>query len=147
MICVCFRFAFFVPFNISCGFIFIFPFVLSDDGFSERWCYVVTSNNNLHEKDRVCSCNHLTHFAVLVDYNGIQGVITEFWSYLQHSWYNPFELINILFYFNKICVTAHQGGHNHIENYHLRWMKPFHDGNIFDNYCLFLPNVSTIIGP
>ncbi|XP_022808009.1 adhesion G protein-coupled receptor L4-like [Stylophora pistillata] len=49
----------------------------STDGFSERVCHVVTSKNNLHGKDTVCSCNHLTHFAVLVDYNGILGLTKE----------------------------------------------------------------------
>ncbi|CAH3160104.1 unnamed protein product [Pocillopora meandrina] len=40
----------------------------SSDGYSERGCHVVKSKKHL--PDTVCSCNHLTHFAVLVDYNG-----------------------------------------------------------------------------
>ncbi|PFX13493.1 putative G-protein coupled receptor 133 [Stylophora pistillata] len=42
------------------------------DGFSDSGCQVVTSKSNSEET--VCSCNHLTHFAVLVDYNGIPGL-------------------------------------------------------------------------
>ncbi|CAH3160096.1 unnamed protein product [Pocillopora meandrina] len=35
--------------------------------FSEEGCHVVTSKSNSEET--VCSCNHLTHFAVLMDYD------------------------------------------------------------------------------
>ncbi|XP_066029464.1 adhesion G-protein coupled receptor D1-like [Pocillopora verrucosa] len=38
----------------------------SQDGFSKDGCHIVTSQSNSEET--VCSCNHLTHFAVLVDY-------------------------------------------------------------------------------
>ena len=38
------------------------------DSFSEEGCHVVTSKSNSEET--VCSCNHLTHFAVLMDYAG-----------------------------------------------------------------------------
>ncbi|XP_022809808.1 adhesion G-protein coupled receptor D1-like isoform X1 [Stylophora pistillata] len=39
----------------------------ASDGFSEEGCHPVTSERNSEET--ICSCNHLTHFAVLVDYN------------------------------------------------------------------------------
>ncbi|XP_022777586.1 adhesion G protein-coupled receptor L4-like isoform X2 [Stylophora pistillata] len=39
----------------------------ASDGFSEEGCHLVTSERNSEET--ICSCNHLTHFAVLVDYN------------------------------------------------------------------------------
>ena len=42
-------------------------FLCSSDGFSDEGCHVVTSRSNSEET--VCSCNHLTHFAVLFDYN------------------------------------------------------------------------------
>ena len=42
-------------------------FLCSSDGFSDEGCHVVTSRSNSEET--VCSCNHLTHFAVLLDYN------------------------------------------------------------------------------
>ncbi|CAH3159244.1 unnamed protein product [Pocillopora meandrina] len=38
------------------------------DGFSEEGCHVDHSRSNSEET--VCSCNHLTHFAVLVDFSG-----------------------------------------------------------------------------
>ncbi|XP_066022609.1 adhesion G protein-coupled receptor L4-like [Pocillopora verrucosa] len=36
--------------------------------FSEEGCHVITSKSNSEET--VCSCNHLTHFGVLMDYDG-----------------------------------------------------------------------------
>ncbi|PFX17535.1 putative G-protein coupled receptor 133 [Stylophora pistillata] len=47
----------------------------SSGGFSERGCYIVASESNSEET--VCSCDHLTHFAVLVDYNGSPGLTAE----------------------------------------------------------------------
>ena len=41
--------------------------------FSEEGCHVVTSKSNSEET--VCSCNHLTHFAVLMDFDGSTKVI------------------------------------------------------------------------
>ena len=51
-------------------FVVIFP---SSEGFLGGGCHVVESESNLEET--VCSCNHLTHFAVLLDYNGSSGVM------------------------------------------------------------------------
>ncbi|XP_027040098.1 adhesion G-protein coupled receptor G5-like [Pocillopora damicornis] len=45
----------------------------SQDGFSKDGCHVVTSLSNTEET--VCSCNHLTHFGVLVDYSGASVVL------------------------------------------------------------------------
>ncbi|XP_022785614.1 adhesion G protein-coupled receptor L4-like [Stylophora pistillata] len=39
----------------------------ASDGFSEEGCHPITSERDSEET--ICSCNHLTHFAVLVDYN------------------------------------------------------------------------------
>nr|XP_058945458.1 adhesion G protein-coupled receptor E3-like [Pocillopora verrucosa] len=47
----------------------------SSGRFSETGCHVVTSKSNSEET--VCSCNHLTNFAVLLDYNGIPGLTLE----------------------------------------------------------------------
>ena len=47
--------------------------IFSSGGFSETGCHVVSSKSNSEET--VCSCHHLTHFAVLLDYNGSPGVI------------------------------------------------------------------------
>ena len=38
------------------------------DSFSEEGCHVVISKSNSEET--VCSCNHFTHFAVLMNYDG-----------------------------------------------------------------------------
>nr|XP_058947385.1 adhesion G-protein coupled receptor D1-like [Pocillopora verrucosa] len=43
--------------------------------FSEEGCHVVTSESNSEET--VCSCNHLTHFAVLMDYDGSKKLAEE----------------------------------------------------------------------
>ncbi|CAH3165297.1 unnamed protein product [Pocillopora meandrina] len=47
----------------------------SSGGFSETGCYLVTWKSNSEET--VCSCNHLTHFAVLLDYNGSPELTEE----------------------------------------------------------------------
>ncbi|XP_022785615.1 adhesion G protein-coupled receptor L4-like [Stylophora pistillata] len=45
------------------------------DGFSLKGCDLVTSERNPEET--ICSCNHLTHFAVLVDYNSDSKLTEE----------------------------------------------------------------------
>nr|XP_058959400.1 adhesion G-protein coupled receptor D1-like [Pocillopora verrucosa] len=47
----------------------------SSDRFSGKGCHMVTSKSNSEES--VCSCNHLTHFAVLLDYNGSPELTEE----------------------------------------------------------------------
>ena len=54
------------------------------DSFSEEGCHVITSKSDLEET--VCSCNHLTHFAVLMDYDGSTKVIKLFLPYLIVLW-------------------------------------------------------------
>ena len=54
--------------------------IFSSGGFSETGCHVVSSKSNSEETG--CSCHHLTHFAVLLDYNGSPGVINWFSPYL-----------------------------------------------------------------
>ena len=49
--------------------------IFSQDGFSKDGCHVVTSLGNSGKT--ICSCNHLTHFAVLVDY-GSDSVVLRF---------------------------------------------------------------------
>nr|XP_058952965.1 adhesion G protein-coupled receptor L4-like [Pocillopora verrucosa] len=43
--------------------------------FSEEGCHVVTSESNSEET--VCNCNHLTHFTVLMDYDGSTKLTEE----------------------------------------------------------------------
>ena len=70
---------------------FLFSLFCSSDGYSERGCHVVKSKK--HFPDTVCSCNHLTHFAVLVDYNGSPKVIVPF------NIFNTIPLILVTFFF------------------------------------------------
>ena len=46
---------------------------LSQQGFSEEGCHVVTSKSNSEET--FCSCRHLSHFTVLVDYSGYSPLV------------------------------------------------------------------------
>ncbi|RMX61062.1 hypothetical protein pdam_00020657 [Pocillopora damicornis] len=48
---------------------------LSPQGFSEEGCHVVTSKSNSEET--FCSCRHLSHFTVLVDYSGYSPLLTK----------------------------------------------------------------------
>ena len=62
-----------ISFSFS-SFLFFFKInFFRSEGFSGRGCYVVTSKSNSEET--VCSCKHFTHFAVLVAYDGIPGVM------------------------------------------------------------------------
>ena len=54
------------------------------DSFSEEGCHVVTSESNSEET--VCNCNHLTHFTVLMDYDGSTKVIKLFLLYSIVLW-------------------------------------------------------------
>ena len=110
------------------------------DSFSEEGCHVVTSKSNSEET--VCSCNHLTHFAVLMDYDGSTKVIKLYllyWIILWARWTNSMLSFNFSFF-----DTAHRGGRNNSENYHLRGTEPFHCRDAFNINTLFLPHVSNV---
>ena len=69
--------SFFLNFFLMMMMTIIYYFILfSSGGFSKTGCYLVTSKSNSEET--VCSYNHLTHFAVLLDYNGSPGVMSLF---------------------------------------------------------------------
>ena len=110
------------------------------DSFSEEGCLVVTSESNSEET--VCSCNHLTHFAVLMDYDGSTQVIQLFLPYPIILWARL--TISILSFNFPFFDTAHRGGRNNSENYHLRGTEPFHRRNTFNINTLFLPHVSNV---
>ena len=110
------------------------------EGFSEEGCHVVTSKSNLEET--VCNCNHLTHFTVLIDYGGSTKVIELFLLYsivLWAQWTNSMLSFTFLFF-----DTAHRGGRNNSENYHLRGTEPFHCRDTFNINNLFLAHVSNV---
>ena len=108
--------------------------------FSEEGCHVVTSKSNSEET--VCSCNHLTHFAVLMDYDGSKKVTKLVLPYsiiLWAQWTNLILSLNFSFF-----DTAHRGGRNNSENYHLCGTEPFHRRDTCNINTLFLPHVSNV---
>ena len=111
------------------------------NSFSEKGCHIVASKSNSEET--VCSCNHLTHFAVLMDYDGSTKVIKlylPYWIILWAWWTNSILSFNFSFF-----DTAHRGGRNNSENYHLRGTEPFHRRDTFNINTLFLPHVSDVL--
>ena len=110
------------------------------NSFAEKGCHIVASKSNSEET--VCSCNHLTHFAVLMDYDGSKKVTKLFLPYsiiLWAQWTNLILSLNFSFF-----DTAHRGGRNNSENYHLRGTEPFHCRDTFNINNLFLPHVSNV---
>ena len=130
-----------ISFSFS-SFLFFFNInFFRSEGFSGRGCYVVTSKSNSEET--VCSCKHFTHFAVLVAYDGIPGVMILS-SQLHHRviqfrWFDKKFLISLY----VICDTAYGQGRDYSANYHQSGIRLFHHRNTFDSYCVFLHYVST----
>ena len=84
----------------------------------------------------------MTHFAVLMDYDGSKKVIELF---LPHSIILWVQLTNSISSFNfPFFDTAHRGRPKNSENYHLRGTEPFHRRNTFNINTLFLPQVSNV---
>ena len=101
------KFAFLVPWKVisyitSC---LLRLFLLcSSDGFTDEGCHVVTSRGNSGET--VCSCNHLTQFAVLFDYNDGAKVINYKWfSSSTGDTSKYIELIRVSLFSFLCCVT------------------------------------------
>ena len=110
------------------------------EGFSEEGCHAVTSESNSEET--VCSCNHLTHFAVLMDFDGSTKVIKFFLPYSIVLWAQLSDAILSLNF--SFFDTARRGGRNNSENYHLRGTEPFHRRDTFNINTLLLPHVCNV---
>ena len=81
-------------------------FFLMSGSFSEEGCHVVTSKSNSEET--VCSCNHLTHFAVLMDFDGSTKVIKFILPHLIILWAQLTDAILSLNF--SFFDTARRGG-------------------------------------
>ena len=90
----------FVVISFSCSPLF-YSFFFSSEEFSGRGCYVVTSKSNSEET--VCSCSHFSHFAVLVTYDSIPGVMIL--SSQFHHRYNSVDLVTIFLFLFMSFVT------------------------------------------
>ena len=119
-----------------------FIYFFSPDGYSEDGCHVDTAKSNSEET--VCRCNHLTYFAVLVDFDS-DGTKVFFFFFNHRYFFNVLpplgSIINFLF---PIFDKALQEGRNDIGDYHVRRVKSFRHRNAFDNRPLFFPHVSTV---
>ena len=51
-------------------------------------------------------------------------------------------LFLIILFVLLICTTAHKDGRKHIEDYNLRWIRPFSYRNIFNSNFICSPHVS-----
>ena len=107
-----------------------------------KWAHSLAGIVESNSEETVCSCNHLTHFAVLMDYAGSTKVIELFFPYSIILWA---QLSSSILSFNfPFFDTAHRGRRNNSENYHLRGTEPFHRRNTFNINTLFLPHVSNV---
>ena len=127
-------------------FFFFFSFVkfiyfFSPDGYSEDGCHVDTAKSNSEET--VCRCNHLTYFAVLVDFDsGRTKVIFFLIIYIFLTYFHRWVHWSI--FLLPISDTALQEGRNDPGDYHVRRVKSFHHRDAFDNRLLFFLHVSTV---
>ena len=79
-----------------------------------------------------------------MDYDGSTKVIKLFLPYLVIFLWA--QLTNSMLLFNfSFLDTAHRGGQNNSENYHLRGTEPFHRRDTFNINTLFFPHVSDVL--
>ena len=112
--------------------------------------------------ETICSCNHLTHFAVLVDFSGSKKVVLLLLLLLLSlllllllllSLFLPciqtrngsVWSIKVLPPFSFVFDAAFRERRSCSGDHHIRRVKPIHHRNTFDNNLIFFPYVSTVI--
>ena len=121
-----------------------------------------------NSEETICSCNHLTHFAVLVDFSGSTKVVLLLLLLLllslllllllllllsSPSFFLPcFQTrsgsvwsIKVLSSFSFVFHAAFRERRSCSGDHHLCRVKPIHHRNTFDNNLIFFPHVSTVI--
>ena len=115
-----------------------------------------------NSEETICSCNHLTHFAVLVDFSGSRKVVLLLLLLLllvllllssSPSLFLPcFQTrngsvwsIKVLPSFSFVFDAAFRERRSCSGDHHIRRVKPIHHRNTFDNNLIFFPHVSTVI--
>ena len=119
-----------------------------------------------NSEETICSCNHLTQFAVLVDFSGSTKVVflllllslsllllLLLLLLLSSSLFLPcFQTrngsvwsIKVLPSFSFVFDAAFRERRSCSGDHHIRRVKPIHHRNTFDNNLIFFPHVSTVI--
>ena len=117
-----------------------------------------------NSEETICSCNHLTHFAVLVDFSGSTKVVLLLLLLLLSlllllllllllSLFLPciqtrngsVWSIKVLPPFSFVFDAAFRERRSCSGDHHLRRVKPIHHRDTFDNNLIFFPHVSTVI--
>ena len=123
-----------------------------------------------NSEETICSCNHLTHFAVLVDFSGSTKVVfllllllllillflislLLLLLLLSTSLFLPcFQTrngsvwsIKVLPSFSFVFDAAFRERRSCSGDHHIRRVKPIHHRNTFDNNLIFFPHVSFVI--
>ena len=112
-----------------------------------------------NSEETICSCNHLTHFAVLVDFSSSTKVVLLLLLLLLSLLLSLLSLflpciqtrngsvwsIKVLPPFSFVFDAAFRERRSCSGDHHLRKVKPIHHRNTFDNNLIFFPHVSTVI--
>ena len=111
-----------------------------------------------NSEETICSCNHLTHFAVLVDFSSSTKVVLLLLLLLLSlllvlSLFLPsiqtrngsVWSIKVLLPFSFVFDAAFRERRSCSGDHHIRRVKPIHHRDTFDNNLIFFPHVSTVI--
>ena len=119
----------------------------SSDGWSEEGCHVVRSKSSSGQTE--CSCNHMTHFAVLLDYGDDLKVILleipgRFSIVRDHCKISLLALTLYFFFLPPICETGTKHRREGTEDSHIRGFSSFHHRNNSHHYSLSSAHVSKL---